>query len=180
MVITDNYLVGDPEPFDETIRALLSRLWDDTNTEGVTPTFLSPHGRASATADFTSTISTNAWMKDINKDLIRVKQIDTIRYAQAQPSGNKFFMMLTTVNIDIFAERPNRYFLFDREINRIIQENIPNNSVRIKKSNNTDDSAIHTFDRQVVEFTKIGDFAEGGIRYQWAGELGIVWQRNKS
>ena len=180
MVITDNYLVGDPEPFDETIRALIARDWTDANTETVTPTFLSPHGRGTATADFTTKLSANAWMRDINKDLLRFKQVDTIRYAQAQPTGNKFFMMLTTVNIDIFAERPNRYFLFDREINRIIQETIPNNSVRIKKSNNIQDSAIHTFDRQVVEFAKIGDFAEGGIRYQWAGELGIVWQRNKS
>ena len=179
-MITDNYLVGDPEPFDETIRALISRDWDDANTETVTPKFLSPHGRDSGTADFTSTISTNAWMKDINKDLIRFKQQETLPYSQAQPSGNKWFMMVTTINIDIFAERPNRYFLFDREINRIIQETIPNNSVRIKKSNNTQDSAIHTFDRQVIPFIKIGDFAEGGIRYQWAGELGLVWQRNKS
>lgn len=180
MTITDNFLVGAAEPFDETIRALISRDWNAANTETVTPKFLSPHGRDSDAADFTSTISTNAWMKDINKDLMRFKMTDTIRFAQAQPTGNKFFMMLSTIAIDIFAERPNRYFLFDREINRIIQETIPNNAVRIKKSNNTDDSAIHTFDRQVIEFTKIGDFAEGGIRYQWAGELGIVWQRIKT
>ncbi len=180
MAITDVYLVGDPEPFDETIRAFIARDWLSANTEAVTPKFLSAHGKDTDAADFTTKLSANAWMKDINKDLIRFKQVDTTRYAQAQPSGNKFFVMLTMVNIDIFAERPNRYFLFDREINRIIQENIPNNSIRIKKSDNTNDSAIHTFDRQVVEFTKIGDFAEGGIRYQHAGELGCVWQRNKS
>jgi len=180
MVITDNYLVGDPEPFDETIRALIARDWTSANTEGVTPIFLSPHGRSTTVADLATTISANAWMKNINKDLIRFKQVETIAFEPFQPSGNKSYAMLTTVNIDIFAETPNRAFLFDREINRIIQETIPNNSVRIKKSNNTDDSAIHTFDRQVVSFLKIGDFDKGGIQYQWAGELGVVWQRNKS
>jgi len=180
MTITDNFLVGDPEPFDETIRAFIARSWTAANTENVTPIFRSPHGLGSAAAVLTTKTSANAWVKDINKDLIRFKQIDTIRYGQAQPSGNKFFMMLTTVNINIFAERPNRAFLFDREINRIIQENIPNNSVRIKKSDNTDDSAIHTFDRQVVEFVKVGDFKDEGIKYQWAGELGLVWQRIKT
>ena len=180
MVITDVFLVGDPEPFDETIRGLIGRSWTPGNTDSVTPKFRSPHGFGSGVADLTKTTKVNAWMKDINKDLIRFKQVDTIRYDQAQPTGNKFFMMLTTVDIDIFAERPSRYFLFDREINRIIQENIPNNNVRIRKSNNTQDSAIHTFDRQVVEFAKIGEFGKGGIQYQWAGELGCVWQRNKT
>jgi len=179
-MITDNYLVGDPETFDETIRALMSRLWTAANTESATPVFLSPHGRASAAADYTSKTSATAWMKDINKDLIRFKQMDTTRYEQAQPTGNKFFMMLTIVAIDIFAEKPYRAFLFEREVNRIIQENIPNNSVRIKKSDNVNDSAIHTFDRQVVGFIPIGAFEKTGIVYQKAGELGCVWQRNKS
>lgn len=180
MVITDNFLVGAAETFDETIRAFISRNWTSANTENATPKFLSPHGLDSGTADYTKKISAVAWMKDINKDLIRFKQMDTTRYEQAQPTGNKFFMMLTIVAIDIFAEKPHRAFLFEREINTIIQDNIPNNSVRIKKSDNVNDSAIHTFDRQVVEFVPVGAFEKTGIVYQKAGELGCVWQRNKS
>ncbi len=178
MTITDQFLVGPAEPFDETIRAFISRLWTSANTENITPKFRSPHGVASDAADFTTKMSANAWMMDVNKDLIRFKQVETLR--QDLASGNKFVALVTTVDIDIFAERPNRYFLFEREINRIIHENMPSNNVRIKKSNNTDDSAIFTFDRLYVEFLKIGDFEKGGIRYQWAGELGIMWQRTKT
>lgn len=179
MTITDNYLVGSPEPFDETIRFLIATDWLSANTESATPVFLSPHGRSTDAADYTTKVSANSWMMDINKDLIRFKVTDTIRYDQAQPSGNKFFMMLTTVEIEMFAERPNRAFLFDREINRIIQETIPNNSVRINKSDGSN-SAIHTFDRQVIEFAKVGSFEDSGIVYEWIGDLGIVWQRIKT
>lgn len=180
MVVTDIYLVGNPEPFDETVRRLIANLWDNTNTETKTPIFRSPHGKDAAVADLTKAVSANAWMKDINKDLIRFKTSDSVRFPQAQPSGNKFVYMIDTVTIDIFGNFPNRAFLFAREVNRILLENQPNNSVRIKKSNGTQDSAIHQFDRQGIDFTEITEVEASGIVYQLAGELGCVWQRNKS
>lgn len=185
MTIVTQYLVGNPERFDETIRRFIAASWVPANTESVTPQFMSPQSAATdtagtAAADTTKTKSGNAWEMAENKDFVRFIQGETRRFLPDKPAGTRFVRMITFVNIDIFAQTPHRMLLFQEEINRIIHETQPNLSVRITKSNNTQNSAIASFDRTNIEWTPIGEFAEHGIRMEESGSIGCVWQKNKS
>lgn len=179
MTITVENLAGDMEGFDETIRHLIARNWTSGNTEDVTPTFLSPHGRSTDASSATEAVSPNAWMMHINGDLIRFKERNTVRNNPGS-LGNIIVQLITTVRIDIFAETNYRKLLFAEEINRIIFENMPRQTNRIKKSDNTNDSAIATFDTQQIEFAEIGSFEDSGIVRFMQGELGCLWQKRRS
>lgn len=179
MTITIEHLEGELEGFDETIRHLIAINWDDENTESKTPKFLSPHGRDEDASSPTEQVSPNSWAMHKNKDLIRFKQQQTIRNDSGS-LGNGTIRLITFVYIEIFAETNHRKLLFGEEVNRIIFENIPNSSTRLKKSDNTNDSAIHTFDRQNIEWNERGSFEDAGIIRFLEGEIGCLWQKRRS
>jgi len=178
-MITIQYLQGTMERFDETIRHLVARNWNKTMTEEITPKFLSPQGQDANPADTAKTKSGMAWEKPKNQDYIRIHQGNTLRYRKDLPTGTKNVRMITTVFIDIFAQTPHRQLLFEEQINDIIQNNQPNLTTRIKKSNNTENSAISNFDRTNIEFMQIGAFEQHGITMQSSGEIGCIWQKSK-
>ena len=179
MTVTIELLVGDPESFDETIRHLISRNWDDSKTNSITPVFISPHGYANNAADTSKENSANDWKALKNQNFIRFKSQDDLRQDPGRWS-NSVRIVITIVNIDIFAITSHLELLFKAEINRILWENQANQTTRILKSNNTESSAIATFDRQFIEFIPVGNFDDKVITRQLAGELGCVWQERKS
>lgn len=179
MTITVDYLENGMEGFDETIRHLISRNWDDDNTESKTPLFLSPHGRNNDEATAAEAVSPSAWAMHKNKDLIRFKQQQTVRN-DAGSLGNSTIRLISTVLIEIFAETEHRKLLFGEEVNRIIFENMPRQTSRILKSDNTDDSAIATFDRSNIEWNERGSFEDAGIIRFLEGELGCLWQKRRT
>ena len=67
MTISITYLVGTKEPFDETLRHYFSTNWVPSETNYITPVFLSPHGKDSDTADLNvelSQASSPCWKPD--------------------------------------------------------------------------------------------------------------------
>ena len=180
MTIITKYLVGPPELFDETIRFLIASNWNAVNTNNKTPIFISPHGQGTNVAVTTKSKTGHSWDMKKNKDLIRFKQTETNRSPDRNQGGDEVIRLLSIVTIDIFGQTPHRAFLFQEEVNRIIQETRPNQSTRVLKSNGTQNSAIAIFDRTIIDFLEIGEFSKVGINHQLAGELGCIWQKQKT
>lgn len=118
-------------------------------------------------------------MQDIQKDLIRIKQISSIRKPN-QSSPIDFSTKTAMLTIDVFGVTPYRAWLFANEIEDILFNALPNTSTRIKKTNGTDDSAISTFDRLTLDWNEIGAFENIGIVYQLTSEFGCNFIKNKS
>lgn len=178
MTITDQYLVGNPEPFSETLRKWFFDLWVNAKTDNVKPKFMSPHGVDGAVADLTKSVSSTDWQAFINQDFIRLKQVGQIP-TNDKTGGLGQVRSIYMVHIDIFSESANRQYLFGKHINDIIHDNMPNNQNRINKTDGQT-SAIATFDRTHIHWEQIGEFKDVGVVMQLAGELGIVTAQNKS
>ena len=141
---------------------------------------ISPSGIGGAAAAKTDedSLSSNDWIAKTKGDLIRFRVTD---HTQQKPedADNAHTRKNYIVQIDVFGSNEYLSALFREMIDSIIFENVPNSSTRIRKSDGLD-SGIVTFDRQTIEWTEIGTFGDGGLEREWQGELGTLYQKNKT
>jgi len=177
MTIEVTYLDGDKEPFEETVRSFFSRLWVNTETNNITPVFLSPNGINSEEADLTEEIS----QADINaKKASGLLLFETNENITRESIGNDNRTIESPVQITMYARSKYEMFLFIDHINDIIHENQPSSSTRIKKSNNTEDSAIAWFkERKGINFSKPLIVDKEGFVHISTGTLTCMWIKTK-
>ncbi len=171
-----SYETGTFELFSDTIRAWVSRNWTASNTANKTPTFISPGGKASSTAS-TSRVKNHVWPSNATNDEVYFNEGDTLLTDDID-LGRKIYMKTTIVYVDIFSRDARRQRLYEIEINRIIANNFPDASTRINKSNNSNVSAISTFQDEEIEFIHPESIEgkEFARTVQSSGELLCNWQ----
>ncbi|MCV0398549.1 MAG: hypothetical protein K5785_00985 [Nitrosarchaeum sp.] len=180
MTIETSYLVGDPEPFDETLRYYFSSNWDDSKTNDVTPVFLSPHGKDSEAANLAKEIS-QADIKGLKaKALILFETTENRLDLQRSSAGKLRNGKASVVQITIYSRTKHEGFLFAEQINDIIQDNYPNTATRIKKSGGSQDSAIVSFEEKGVTFSEPLVQDKEGLVYVSSGFLTCQWQKVKT
>lgn len=172
MAIAYLHLVGSWEDLDETIRYQIQTNWNPANTNSITPTFKSATG---TNVDHSWPRATSFGTNQIH---FNEEEIGDIPSEQA--NGDFWQGMLSLVYIDVFAADANKLKSFVREINRIIWTINPNSSVRVKKSNATEDSVIDRFDPPTVKFIKERNLNPPiKIMPHTSGTLRIIWYKTK-
>ena len=168
------YLVGDPEPYAETIRKMLHTGWIAANT-GKRPTIASGYhkdGAAYTTGD--PALTPNDWTALGKDDIIRLHDGASVRESPENwARGTQ--RHIATVYIDVISYDSATAGLYAAEIDRIILDSVPDTSTRLPKSDGSD-SAITTFDRLAIDWTVLAAIPKGRRYYQLSGELGCLWQ----
>jgi len=172
MTVTTIYLQGVIEPFDETVRHWIARNWLKANTLGVTPSFTSPNGIDKKQADYSD---------DVTKNDMESMQVDGLIVFEATEQtlvgggrGKSGKTMNTVINITIYGLDRQHLFFFMQEFNRIM-EGRPHTGQRIKKSNNTEDSAIAYFDRDQMDWARPQTIDTSTHVVITSGQLGVRW-----
>ena len=178
MTIEITYQVGDKEPFEETLRYYFSSNWDPSETNSITPVFLSPNGKDSQTADLDEEIS----QADINrKKASALILFESTEHIPLTTASNLSTTIETPVKITIYARSKYEAFLFISHINDIIQDNMPKGSFRIKKSDGIQDSAIAYFrQRKGIKFSQPAIIDKKGHVYISTGSLSCMWIKTKT
>lgn len=163
MTITYNYLVGTFEDPAESVRKMIFDKWTAANTDNERPKMYSPLGfdTSVAVTDTTKEHRHADWTKPITGDFIRFKTVNT-EDVDPDSRTNAYLRKNIIVSIDVFAVNSHRLSLFLEELENIIFDNMPNTSIRVKKTNGQD-SAIATFGNQSIIWTTIGDIYDSGI-----------------
>ena len=178
MTISITYLVGTKEPFDETLRHYFSTNWVPSETNGITPVFLSPHGKDSDPADLNVELS-QADIENLKASGLILFQ--TTEHIPLSNASNDQTTIETPILITAYARTKNEMSLFISHINDIMHENMPNSSVRIKKSNGTEDSAIAYFkQRKGIQFSQPQVKDKEGFVYISTGFLSCMWVKTKT
>jgi len=180
MAILYNYLVGKYEDPAESVRKFIYDNWTPANTDGITPKMYSPLG-------FDDQQSSTDTKDEHNRvDYNKPKTGDFIRFyflrsdpIQPDIMVNNITRSNTIITIDLYAVNSNRLALFSQEISNIIFENQPNTTIRIPKTDG-DDSAIATFDRQRLDWARIGVIDEAGITRGLNAILGCTIEKFKT
>ena len=181
MTISQVYLQGNPEPFDETIRHLLARNWVQANTENKLPNFLSPHGSSTNAAG--NPKSANAIKIQTNNDVLVFSMGKPTFLPKESSDDGSVHAFETPVFVNIYAETQKRMYLYEEEIDRILMENEPGTFVRIKKSDNTNASAIAKFRTPPgphIEYIEVGKFSEKTTNWHASGMLFVNWYKQKT
>lgn len=180
MTITYRHLVGPYEDPAESIRKFIYDNWIPANTDGIKPKMYSPLGFDDQPS------STDTEDEHGRADYNTPKTGDFIRFYwlrtdSNQPEGmvNNITRSSVVIAIDAYAVNSNRLALFTEELSRIIFENQPNTTIRIPKTDD-DDSAIATFDRQRLDWVRIGAIDEAGITRGQNAILGCIIEKFKS
>ena len=172
MTITTEYLVGEAEAFSDTIRALIAREWSLSDV----PTVMSMCG-----------IGDNAAKGNLTEnDFLSARKGEDLRFIRVYDgdttileSTNQFIEYESTVFIDVFA-RPSQITQFAEEIDRILFENTPNGTNRIRKAGGSLNSAIWNVKNYVPEWRRIAEDREAGLPEQYAGTIQVLWQKTKT
>lgn len=175
MTVSNTYLEGTHEPFSETVRALIGREWAAANTANITPKILSDFGHGANPGALDEPLKSNDFMLKDDEAAIIFKEGNTL----TRTFDNNFIEFETTVFIDIFGSTKIQY-LIKEEINRIIFENQPNSTKRIKKSDNSNDSAIINIKQNAVDWRKIGSINDVNLEEQLAGQVECIWEQQKT
>ena len=177
MTIEVTYIEGNKEPFEETVRHFFSRLWNKVETNNITPVFLSPNGIDSLPADLTKEIS----QADINaKKASGLLLFESTDNSTRESIGNDSRTIESSVQITMYARSKYEMFLFIDQINDIIHENQPSSLVRIKKSNNIQDSAIAWFKERKGVYFSIPLFVDKeGFVLISTGTLTCMWVKTR-
>ena len=77
MTVTTAHLQGDPEPFSETIRALIARNWDESNAADTTPKFISDFGHGENPANMNEPLKPNDFNFKDDQSVITFREGDT-------------------------------------------------------------------------------------------------------
>ena len=177
-MIEITYLVGSSEPFEETLRHFFSTKWDPTKTNNITPVFLSPNGIDSQAADLTQEVSQTDISSKKASGLITFESTEEI---PLDAPSNLSTTFETPIKITVYARSKYEMSLFQRHINDIIQENMPNGNLRIKKSNGTEDSAIAYFkNRKGIRFNRPPLTEKDGYVYLSSGTISCMWIKTKT
>ena len=175
MTVTTIYLEGSIEPFDETIRAYIARLWTEANTLGSRPVFLSPNGQGKSESNFDESVTKND-MESLKVDgMILFEAIEQQHIIASSGAGQSGKTKATLVNVTMYAI--NRYHLFHymQEFDRILSDNRPNTSLRIKKTDNSQDSAIAYFDRDQMNWARPQTIEDSIHIVITTAQLGARW-----
>ena len=180
MTISFSYLVGTFEQPSETLRKLVFDNWVLEKTNNIKPEMISPQGfnGDEAGRDEDSLLSTNDWIANKKSNLLRFRVTD---HTQQKPEDcdNSNTRKNYIVQIDVFGTNEYLAGLFREMVDDIIFDNLPTTSRRILKSDGHD-SGIVTFDRTTIEWTEIGAFETAGQFHEWQGEIGCLFQKNKT
>lgn len=179
-MITYNYLTPPFEDPAESIRKFIYDNWTITNTDNIKPKMYSPLG-------FDNNKSSIDTKDEHNRaDYNKPKTGDYIRFyflrsdpIQAEIMVNNITRSNIIIAIDVYAVNSNRLSLFTEELANIIFDNQPNTTIRIPKTNG-DDSAIATFDRQRLDWARIGAIDDSGITRGFNAILGCTIEKFKT
>jgi len=178
MTVTTIYLQGTIEPFDETIRAYIARLWLEVNTLGSRPAFVSPNGQGKDEASFDESV-TKGDMEALKVDgMILFEAIEEQHIGGGRGKSGK--TKATLINVTMYAL--NRYYLFHymQEFNRILSDNRPATALRIKKTDNSQDSAIAYFDRDQMSWARPQKIEDSIHIVITTAQLGVRWLINET
>lgn len=143
------------------------------------PRFISPNGIDTDKADLQKELSQVDVGALQSEGLIMFDSSQTIPI-QNKPS-NDITEYETPIKITIYARTKYEMFLFQNQINDIIQENQPNTSTRITKSDGTANSAIAYFkERKGVTFSTPVLVDKSGNTHVSTGTLSCRWVRTKT
>jgi len=178
LTVTTIYLQGSIEPFDETIRAYIARLWLEANTLGSRPVFVSPNGQGKDESNFDESLTKND-MESLKVDgmiLFEATEEQHIGGGRGKSGKTK----ATLINVTMYAI--NRYHLFHymQEFNRILSDNRPHTGLRIKKTNDSEDSAIAYFDRDQMTFARPQNIEDSIDIVITTAQLGVRWLVNET
>lgn len=180
MTIIYNHLVPPFEDPAESVRKFIYDNWDNSNTDSITPKMYSPLG-------YDNQISSTDTKAEHNRaDYTKPKTGDFIRFYFLRSDPIQPDIMVNNVtrsniilSIDVYAVNSNRLILFTEELSKIILQNQPNNTIRIPKTNG-DNSAIATFDRQRLDWARIGAIEDTGITRGQNAILGCTIEKFKT
>jgi hypothetical protein len=144
--MTDTYthLVGSHEEFDLTLKYHVFTQWDAAIT-----TLDKTKNMRSATEENRTHVWPKTWGDAIYFNLGNKRE-----YQNSQASGWKQQAWIQDVYIDIFSNNVIDLGIYEREIDRIIGVIMPDSGVRIKKSDNVNNSSIALFDKPKVNWTR--------------------------
>ncbi len=180
MTILYNHLVGTFEDPAESIRKLIYVTWDNTQTNNITPKMYSPLGYDSVTSSITT--------KDEHSrvDYNSPKTGNFIRFYHLRTDPIQPDIMVNNITrsnviiaIDVYAVNSHLLSLFLEHISNIIFDTQPNTTTRIPKTNG-ESSAIATFDRQRLDWARIGAIDDAGITRGFNAILGCTIEKFKT
>ena len=168
-----SYLDGPDELVSETIRSLIASNWDPSNTKNITPKFISQYGKGTDAANENEEATANDLAVRHDENVLRFLNAGTALNANGQSSLTS--AVISTVKIDIFGQTQALRERFAAEVNRIIFQNQPSQTVRIPKSTSTQqnpaNSAIAQFITNMIEWSDLHEFTKNGIIGQITGSL---------
>jgi len=172
------YQQGSNEPFDETIRGYFARLWSAANSLKMTPAFVSPNGSGKGEADYTEDLTKNDMEALQVEGLIKFEAIEQrLAHSGAGQSGKTF---ATRIDITLYATNRWIMFHFMKEMNRIISDNRPNTGLRIKKTDNQNDSAVAYFEEPQITFARPAKIDDSTHLVVTTGFLNVRWMINET
>ena len=174
MGITFRYLSGNKESLDKVIAYHLNNSWNNSNTLNTSPVFES----ATDEPDFAAQTDKSGINK-IHINIISRRKVPTTE--GNEPNGDTVHQWLTTITITIDAESVALLTLFEDEVNRILWTVAPNNAIRLKKSNGTEDSEVFMFEENELEFERV-DPEQPMISDLVSSQavLGLHWYKDKT
>ena len=128
--------------------------------------------------DENTLLAPHDWIASKRANLIRFRVTD---HTQQKPEDcdNSNTRKNYIVQIDVFATNEYLSSLFREMVDDIIFDNFPTTSTRIQKTDGRD-SGIVTFDRTTIEWTELRSFESSGQSHEWQGEIGCLFQKNKT
>lgn len=143
---------GDYETPSHTIGALVAREWTKANADQQVPKFFYDQNK------------TNVTNPTDMLECIVFTDAGTIPIPERTSLGHGLVGVGETIVITVFAASQKRRKMYEFEVHRILRKNRPiatSAFTPIKKSNNSDNSAIHDYDEIIPEFVAFEDAVEG-------------------
>lgn len=152
MTVTFRYLVGTKQSLDKVIDYHLTTNWNSANTSSITPDIENSVDEPDYNAQLDRTGPNKILLNILSRRKVPIE-------AAQEPNGDYTHEWVTDISVDVYAEDMAKLQLFEDEINRILWEIAPNNSVRLDKSDGND-SEVFMFEENELEFDRIQP--EGG------------------
>jgi len=146
MTVSFIHLSGTRENFDKVIDYNITTFWNSANTSSITPDIENGTDDPDYLARQDNTGPNKIFLNLISRERSDAERDD--------PNGDGNHVWKAIVSIDVYAETLAILGLFEDEINRILWEKAPNNSVRLVKSD-ASASEAHHFESSEIEFQRI-------------------------
>lgn len=145
MTITYEYLVGNFEELPKVIRSFLDTKWTTVTGYPTKPKILSP--------DSYTIESTKAYPNGVYNYGVFINEGITQEDEDFHHQSYEYVAYKTDILLDVNMKTPSEASAIIRHINKIFQENIINQTNRVKKSNGTEDSHIAHFKNNTITWT---------------------------